>query len=171
MRRASTCPAGISFDEWLGIGEQLATVAKRTAWSIADWLCYGERVFGSSAAYDEAEKLFDLQRNTLRSYASTAQRVSVRTDTLPFGHHHQVASLPPSEQRVWLHRCERERISHGRLAELLAADRASRDLPPSVPKPKLVLTLDAETLVVLEAKAADAGESLNEWCIAVLLAA
>ena len=164
-------PDGISYDDWLGIGEQLATVAKRTAWAVADWLCYGEDVFGSEV-YDEAEKLFpQVERRTLRSYASTARRVSIRMDVLSLAHHEQVASLPPSEQRTWLDRCARERISKNRLAELLATDRAARDLPPATPKPKLILTLDADSLAAIEAKAEVAGQSLNEWCVAVLLAA
>jgi hypothetical protein len=96
----------LSFEKWLRIGEVLATVRTSSAWCLGDWLAYGEMAY--SGRYRDAIKQTSLDYQTLRNYAWVARRfpISRRRESLSFGHHAEVASLPEPEQDFWLRKAE-----------------------------------------------------------------
>lgn len=73
-----------------------------SAWCLGDWLVYGQQIYGGR--YREAVEQTGLDYQTLRNYAWVARRfgLSRRRDSLSFGHHAEVASLPEPEQDFWL---------------------------------------------------------------------
>jgi len=68
-------------------------------WAIADWMLAGEKAFTKKRAYDEAEKVTGMTRQTLQQFAHTAKRVLTRVKGVSFGHHRLVAKLHPASQR------------------------------------------------------------------------
>jgi hypothetical protein len=94
------------FEAWLGVGQQLSAVAASSAWCLGDWLVYGQQTY--SGRYRQAVERTGLDYQTLRNYAWVARRfeLSRRQDTLSFGHHAEVASLPEPEQDFWLRKAE-----------------------------------------------------------------
>jgi hypothetical protein len=94
------------FEAWLGIGRRLSAVVASSAWCLGDWLAYGQELYGSR--YRDAVEQTGLEYQTLRNYAWVARRfgLSRRRDTLSFGHHAEVASLPEPEQDFWLRKAE-----------------------------------------------------------------
>ena len=105
----------LSFDEWDGLGQQLAPVGKSIGFIIGDWINYGENRYGEK--YQEALDRTGLAAQTLRNYAWVARRVemSVRTDNLDFTHHQVVAKLKPDEQQHWLDMAEKHQLGKRRL--------------------------------------------------------
>jgi hypothetical protein len=95
-------PQRLPFDAWLAVGRQLSAVASSSAWCLGDWLAYGQQAYGGR--YREAVERTGLEYQTLRNYAWVARQfaMSRRRDTLSFGHHAEVASLPEPEQDFWL---------------------------------------------------------------------
>jgi hypothetical protein len=96
----------LTFEAWADIGKQLSAVMASSAWCLGDWLAYGQDVYRSR--YREAVERTGLDYQTLRNYAWVARRfeLSRRRDTLSFGHHAEVASLPAPEQDFWLRKAE-----------------------------------------------------------------
>jgi hypothetical protein len=96
----------LSFDRWLCIGEFLSAVRTSSAWCLGDWLIYGETMY--TGRYRDAIRHTSLDYQTLRNYAWVARRfpISRRRETLSFGHHAEVASLPEPEQDFWLRTAE-----------------------------------------------------------------
>ena len=70
-------------------------------WWIGDWWNarepYGERV-------EQVKERLNLKIETVRQYAYVAKNVSIRIETLTFGHHQVVAAFEPEEQKEWLDR-------------------------------------------------------------------
>jgi len=99
-------PHQLPFEAWLGVGQQLSAVVASSAWCLGDWLVYGQRTY--SGRYRQAVERTGLDYQTLRNYAWVARRfeLSRRRDTLSFGHHAEVASLPEPEQDFWLRKAE-----------------------------------------------------------------
>jgi hypothetical protein len=117
----------LTFDDWLGAGRQISTIASASAWWLGDWLNYGERTYGQR--YRTALDLTPFDYKTLRNYAWVARRVEMsrRRDNLSFQHHAEVAALPEAEQDLWLRRAEKLRWSRNRLrGQLTQHRRASR---------------------------------------------
>ena len=86
-------PEGISFNNWSAMGRKLLGLANACAWSLGDWVIYGEQAYGQR--YKLALDTTALDYQTLRNYAWVARRfdLSRRRDTLSFQHHAEVASL------------------------------------------------------------------------------
>jgi hypothetical protein len=99
-------PARLPFQRWLSVGQQLSAVATSSAWCLGDWLAYGQDNYGSR--YQKAVERTGLVYQTLRNYVWVARRfeLSRRRETLSFGHHAEVASLPQPEQDFWLRKAE-----------------------------------------------------------------
>jgi hypothetical protein len=116
----------LSFEKWLYIGEVLASVRTSSAWCLGDWLVYGEMAY--SGRYRDAIKQTSLDYQTLRNYAWVARRfpISRRRDTLSFGHHAEVASLPEPEQDFWLRKAETYGWSTNRLRREVRASLSER---------------------------------------------
>lgn len=108
-------PHALSFEKWLQIGKMLSIVRTSSAWYLGDWLIYGETAY--SGRYRDAIKQTALDYQTLRNYAWVARRfpLSRRRETLAFGHHAEVASLPEPEQDFWLRKAESLSWSTSRL--------------------------------------------------------
>lgn len=113
----------MTFDEWAALGHRIAVIASVSAWSLGDWLNFGEEVFGERYRTAIEATRFDYQ--TLRNYAwvSRAFALSRRRDKLSFAHHAEVAALPEPAQELWLSRAERERWSRNELRGRLRAER------------------------------------------------
>jgi hypothetical protein len=108
---------GVTRDDWVRVGEQLAAACKRMQFAIGDWMVYGDNTFSgqremfgemgrsvSSTIYDIAADITGLDRQTLRDYAYVARNVppSLRNDALEYGHYKVLAKLPEPEQREWI---------------------------------------------------------------------
>jgi hypothetical protein len=132
-------PADITYERYEALGVALSRAQDTVTWLIADWINFGHRVFGEK--YAQAAEETKLRPETLMNYASVANRVPAerRRPELKFGHHAEVASLPPDEQVEWLDRAvvndwRRDDLrSHLRPKELTPAlgpglEEAARDL-------------------------------------------
>lgn len=96
----------ITRDDWEQTGQLLHLLDQSLQWLIGDLIVHGEDL-----AYGDQIKIADLfgfQHSTIRDYAYVARNVelSVRTDSLDFGHHKLVAGFAPREQVEWLQRAE-----------------------------------------------------------------
>jgi uncharacterized protein YbdZ (MbtH family) len=127
----------------------LSSVRTSSAWCLGDWLAYGEAAF--SGRYREAIEQTSLDYQTLRNYAWVARRFPLlrRREGLSFGHHAEVASLPPPEQDFWLRKAEDLRWSTSRLRREVRSSLSERSEP------------DGRKFVVGEVQASDA-EPLEE---------
>jgi hypothetical protein len=113
---------GMAFEEWLGVGCQIARISNGSSWWLGDWVIYGERAYGER--YRSALDVTQLDYQTLRNYAWVARRfgASRRRERLSFQHHAEVAALPEADQDLWLDRTERARWSRNELRRRLKAE-------------------------------------------------
>jgi hypothetical protein len=95
-------PRDLDQREWLEVGRTLGRIGRYSRWWVGDWLIYADRKWGEM--YNDASKVTGYDYGTLRNIVSIAQRfpLSRRRDNLSWGHHADVASLPPDEQDYWL---------------------------------------------------------------------
>lgn len=95
-------PVDLSYEEWERVGGVLGRIGRAHQWWVGDWLNYGERAYGEK--YAQAMDTLGLEYSTVSDYAWVARAVtpSVRTETLSWSHHKQVASLSADEQAQWL---------------------------------------------------------------------
>ncbi len=116
--------------EWRAAGRRLGAIGRCSQWWIGDWLRYGASRWGER--YAEAAKVTGYDVASLRNMAWVAGQfdLSLRSDKLTWSHHVLLAPLEPDEQRQWLARALRERLS---VADLRLELRAARDdtSPPS----------------------------------------
>lgn len=100
-----------TYDEWYDFGSRLQKYDGAIQWAIGDWLNEGERRYGET--YTQAIKETDGQYQALADYKWVAGRVefSFRYENLSWTHHRQVAKFPPAEQKLWLHKAEKEEWS------------------------------------------------------------
>jgi hypothetical protein len=113
---------GISFEDWRGVGCQIARISNGSSWWLGDWVNYGERAYGER--YRSALDVTQLDYQTLRNYAWVARRfeASRRRERLSFQHHAEVAALPEADQDLWLDRTERAGWSRNELRRRLRAE-------------------------------------------------
>jgi N6-adenosine-specific RNA methylase IME4 len=97
---ALALPADLSFEEWEAVGRDLGRIDSARQWWIGDWLNFGERVYGES--YAQGMESTGLEYNTLAHYAHVANRVWIRSQTLSWNHHREIAKLESEAQEVWL---------------------------------------------------------------------
>jgi hypothetical protein len=187
-------PRQLSYDKWLGIGRQLATVQTSSAWCLGDWLIHGEDVY--SGRYRDAIEHTSLDYQTLRNYAWVARRFSLsrRRANLSFAHHAEVAGLPEHEQDFWLRKAEelswsRNRLRQevrGSLAERATAgdpdtaraslgERQAGDIPgggsgdhSDVVSAGIQVRLSPEQLESCQTAAGRLGRSIEEWAASAL---
>lgn len=175
-RRGLQFSRPLSFDRWLNIGRRLSDMCTSSAWYLGDWLIYGEAAF--SGRYRTAIEQTSLNYQTLRNYAWVSKRFqhSRRRDTLSFGHHAEVASLPEPEQDFWLCKAEefgwsvkqlrrevreslRERSADGR--GQLQADSDEHRAGPRVIR--LNIKVSPDQLETCRVTAQSLGLSVEEW--------
>jgi len=129
-------PADQSFEAWEQVGGTLFAMARSMQWWLGDWIRHGEERWGER--YSQALELTGLEYGTLRDIAWTCSRVlpPVRSETLPFWHHKEVAALNVADQDELLAAAETQNWTQ---SELRAAARERRtDLPPPKPKERWV---------------------------------
>ena len=80
--------------EWEVYGEILRRVEEARQWAIGDWLVDGKRHYGDGL-YKKAAAILGTSEGDLRNMKSLSERfqLSVRTDSLSWRHHYEVASL------------------------------------------------------------------------------
>jgi hypothetical protein len=156
----------MTFDEWLGVGSQIARISNASSWWLGDWLLYGERAYGER--YKTALDATQLNYQTLRNYAWVARRFEKarRRERLSFQHHAELASLPEADQDLWLERTERLRWSRKELRRRLRAE-ARPALRPSQATDALEVTVRVPVTTGRERRwreaAAAADEELVDW--------
>ena len=109
--------------DWLATGRRLGAIGRCSQWWIGDWIRYGTSRWGER--YAEAARVTGYDAASLRNMAWVASQfdLSLRSDKLTWSHHVLLAPLEPDEQRYWLERALRERLS---VADLRHETRAAR---------------------------------------------
>lgn len=97
--------------EWRSAGRRLGAIGRCSQWWIGDWIRYGAARWGER--YAEAARVTGYDVASLRNMAWVASQfdLSLRSDKLSWSHHVLLAPLEPGEQRRWLARAARERLS------------------------------------------------------------
>lgn len=122
-------PVGLSLDatptreSWERFGAWIGRVSSGHQWLIGDWLLCGEREWGIT--HEIAEHVSGLAESTLRDCRYVAHRFENprRRESLSFGHHREVAALPPAEADALLARAESESLSRNQLRDLAVSRR------------------------------------------------
>jgi hypothetical protein len=120
----------LPFEDWLVWTRQLMYVNKLTPFLIGDTLNYGEDMYGEE--YAQVLGDFGLSQQTIANYRSVCRRVPIElrhVDTLAFGHHDIVASLPAPEQERWLNTAEEQAMTR---EELRGSVREAQGILPFV---------------------------------------
>jgi hypothetical protein len=177
--RGLVLPRQLPFERWLGIGRQLSAACTSAAWCLGDWLAFGESAY--VGRYRQAIEQTCLDYQTLRNYAWVARRfaMSRRRDTLSFGHHAEVASLPEHEQDFWLRKAEQHRWPVKQLRSQVRASLAERSpAEPGQPRPTtgqhdrvtlhLQIRISPGQLQTCQAAAENANLSIEEWTVLAL---
>lgn len=133
-RIAWTPDHDLKYAEWVTAGRRLGAIGRCSQWWIGDWLRYGASRWGEK--YAEAARVTGYDVASLRNIAWVASRfaVSLRSDKLSWSHHVLLAPLESSQQRYWLDRAARERLSVADLRLELRARRGSDRRACSDPK-------------------------------------
>ncbi len=114
---------GVDFDQWKEIGKSMAKASRSLQWWIGDWLNYGVREYGDKRALAiEHAEMFGLDSETVRAAMWVAGKVVLRSTSLPWRHHREVASLSPKEQKQWLKKAEENKWSVSDLRLALRQD-------------------------------------------------
>jgi hypothetical protein len=123
--------AGTDRADWEARGAELGRAASTHAWDVGDWILQGETHF--DATPELTARITELDESTLRGFRYVCQRFErVRRRTnLSFGHHREVASLPPDEADALLDRAESDGLTRAQLRALVAAARPPH--PETVP--------------------------------------
>jgi hypothetical protein len=90
-----TLPAGLSRQQLISVGRELAGIARGFQWWIGDWRNYIERSHGEAATI-AAEAFPNKTLGTIKTYGSVAAAFdsSSRLDDLSFSHHQAVQAMP-----------------------------------------------------------------------------
>jgi hypothetical protein len=113
-----------TYDQWIEIGRNLNHFDRGIQFCIGDWARFGEKKgfsnYTDSKVYDELEALTGLARNTLKQFKSVADSTScTRVHDLSYGHHREVAKLPPKEQEQFLKKASKEKLSVKQLRDMV----------------------------------------------------
>ncbi|MEU2589149.1 LmbU family transcriptional regulator [Streptomyces avermitilis] len=122
----------LSYDRWEKAGLHIFQIADSSAWCLGDWLVYGQERYADR--YRTGVEAAGLDYQTLRNYAWVARHFELRRrrEHLSFGHHAEVASLPPAEADTWLDRAEEHGWSRNRLRlQLRESRQGHREVPPA----------------------------------------
>ncbi len=131
-------PAVLSYDRWEKAGLHIFQIADSSAWCLGDWLVYGQERYADR--YRTGVQAAGLDYQTLRNYAWVARHFELgrRRENLSFGHHAEVASLPPAQADLWLDRAEQHGWSRNqlrlRLRESRQGDRTAPLARVSLPR-------------------------------------
>lgn len=164
-------PSRLPLAEWKRIGEQISLVSNASSWWLGDWLVYGQEKYPDRYRIAISEAALDYQ--TLRNYAWVARKfpLSRRRDTLSFQHHLEVASLPESDQDIWLERAVRFKWSKAELRRRIKASADGSEITAQEHTTALSVSICPAQKQRWEEAAAAANCSLAEWVIQVADAA
>lgn len=93
-------PDDVTGDELEDVGRVLNQLSSSIQWNVGDWLNAAEHVWGES--YQAVAVNLGYAIKTIYEWASVCRKVSIRMETLSFGHHQVVASHNEEDQRKWL---------------------------------------------------------------------
>ncbi|MET8027559.1 LmbU family transcriptional regulator [Streptomyces avermitilis] len=125
-------PTSLTYDRWEKAGQHIFQIADSSAWCLGDWLVYGQDRYADR--YQTGVQAAGLDYQTLRNYAWVARHFELwrRRETLSFGHHAEVASLPPAEADTWLDQAEQHGWSRNQLRlRLRESRRGNRPARPA----------------------------------------
>lgn len=116
-----------SFETWIEAGQKLCRVSACVNWWIGDWLCFGISSYGdrSRLATEHAESLgltHDAITNAL--YVSERVALSLRSESLSWSHHREVAPLKAKDQKHWLALASENKWSVSQLRQAIRASQA-----------------------------------------------
>lgn len=129
---ASTCglelPDGLTDDQWAEIGRVIIGIRSATRWWLGDWWAGGEHRYGDRGALVASDAWDGPGLQACMDAASVARAftTSRRREVLSFGHHREVASLPPDQADAFLDWAE-ESAANGDRPRSIRALRAERD--------------------------------------------
>jgi hypothetical protein len=140
---ALNLPAEMTFDQWEAEGRRLSFTNHALQWFIGDWWNAGAK-FGDEKRADTAKRLFNMEYGTVRNYGSVAGRVpvSLRSDTLPFAHYRELATVPAENMPDLISKAVEESPSVRELRAQVAALRGDNVIPlrretqPRLPLPQ-----------------------------------
>lgn len=117
-RTALQTSADITEDEWMELGQIIGMFESSVQWWLGDWFLTAERKW--KATYEQVAARTGYAVRTLHDFAYVARSVdvSIRIETLTWGHHQVVAGLDPASQRAWLEHAAANGLS---IAKLRAA--------------------------------------------------
>lgn len=133
MENQTTAPLEVvgpfgKISAWIDCGIDIMRQHSGVQWAIATWLFEGADEFGIKA-YEEAEKITGMQRQTLYDFVVVAKSidVSLRNYNLFFNHYRAVAKLDPAKQKEYLGRAVVGHLSVHDLRDLIE----SENTPPA----------------------------------------
>lgn len=160
---------GISREQWAEMGRRIVGIGNAYQWWLAEWMIFGDSNFEN--AYEDAERITGLERQTLYNIASVAGRIDyfrIRR-TLSFKHHSVVAPLDDEEQDTWLARAEAEGLSTIALQDAIREERggqAPRQLKAAGVTVRITAAPDHEQRWRRAAEVR--GQALESWVVSVL---
>ncbi|MFD4027891.1 LmbU family transcriptional regulator [Streptomyces sp. NPDC058576] len=161
-------PTSLTYDRWEKAGQRIFQIADSSAWCLGDWLVYGQDRYADR--YQTGVQAAGLDYQTLRNYAWVARHFELgrRREALSFGHHAEVASLPPAEADTWLDQAEQHGWSRNQFRLRLRESR--RGTPPAGPARASLLRISAPCDHVQRwREAASRGDrDFEEWVLLTL---
>jgi hypothetical protein len=117
-----TLPTNLTESEWKEAGAALAKVEGAMNWWLGDWWAFGEHGYGDRKALVEKEDWEGPDFKTCANASSVCKTftTSRRRELVPFGHHAEVAGLPPADADSVLDWCESVLNETGRLPTRVA---------------------------------------------------
>ncbi|MGW6918980.1 LmbU family transcriptional regulator [Kitasatospora sp. NPDC054939] len=162
-------PSALTFDRWEQAGLQIFRVADSSAWCLGDWLVYGQDRYADR--YQAGVEAAGLDYQTLRNYAWVARRFELRRrrEQLSFGHHAEVAALPPDDADGWLTRAEQQGWSRNQLRTRVRESRQGTRRPTAADSASLPRICAAVDRVERWREAAERSDrAFEEWVLTVL---
>jgi hypothetical protein len=161
-------PAKMAYDEWERAGRQLADVLDSSSWWLGDWLVYGKDHY--TDRYQRGIRAAGLSYQTLRNYAWVSRRFDLtrRRPALSFQHHAELASMPVTDQEVWLDRAEQREWSTKQLRGALRAARQGEPEPAAPAEPSRRLEVPGSRLEWWHQAAQQLGVDFEQWVMATL---
>lgn len=114
-RTALQTSADITEDEWMELGQIIGMFESSVQWWLGDWFLTAERKW--KATYEQVAARTGYAVRTLHDFAYVARSVdvSIRIETLTWGHHQVVAGLHHHEQAKWLNFAAEQGLSISKL--------------------------------------------------------
>lgn len=131
-------PDDLTYDRWRGMARPLGLMARASMWWLGEWVNFGERRYGDT--YSQALNDTGLPYSTLSNAARVARAFPDirRRKSLSWGHHGEVAALPPEQADAFLDAAEQGDWTR---AELRTAVREARRLEAGEPPERAFVAL------------------------------